>query len=100
MLNSDNIRTLSGSKLGIKKGDKFNININAGDVQVIIAYPKEIGDINSIKYIEGMNAEIKDTFSQQIIQVKDLGTTLTDYNVYVYKPINPYSRNATYVATI
>ena len=100
MLNSDNIRTLTGSKLGIKKGDKFNININSGDVQVIIAYPKEIGDINSIKYIEGMNAEIKDTFTKQIIQVKDLGTTLTDYNVYVYKPINPYSKNATYVATI
>lgn len=100
VLNSDNIRTLSGSKLGIKKGDKFNININSGDVQVIIAYPKEIGDINSIKYIEGMNAEIKDTFTKQIIQVKDLGTTLTDYNVYVYKPINSYSKNATYVATI
>lgn len=100
VLNSDNIRTLSGSKLGIKKSDKINININSGDVQVIIAYPKEIGDINSIKYIEGMNAEIKDVFTKQIIQVKDLGTTLTDYNVYVYKPINPYLRNATYVATI
>ena len=100
VLNSDNIRALSGNKLALKKGDKININISSGDKEIIFAYPSSVGDVSSIIFKEGFNSEIKDSFTKQIVQVKDLGTTLSDYNVYFYKPVSPYSKDYTYVVTI
>ena len=100
VFDSDNIRALAGSKLDLKKGSTFTVDINSGEKEVIIAYPKELGYVTSIKYVEGFNADIKDAFTKQEVQIKDLGTTLSDYLVYTYKPVNPYSKKSTYVVTI
>ena len=99
-LTSDNIRSLSGSKLGVKKGDKININITQGSTEVIFAYPSDLGDVTDVIFVEGMNASIKDVFTKQVISVGDYSGTVSNYNVYTYKPVNAYSKNYTYVVTI
>ena len=99
-LTSDNIRSLSGSKLGVKKGDKININITQGSTEVILAYPSVLGDVTDVIFVEGMNASIKDVFTKQVISVGDYGGTVSNYNVYTYKPVNAYTKNYTYVVTI
>ncbi len=99
-LTSDNIRSLSGSKLGVKKGDKININITQGSKEVIFAYPSDLGDVTDVIFVEGMNSSVKDVFTQQVISVGDYGGTISNYNVYTYKPINAYTKNYTYVVTI
>lgn len=99
-LTSDNIRALSGGLLGSKKGDKFNLNITTGSTEVIIAYPSILGDITDVIFVEGMNASIKDVFTLQVVSVGDYGGTVSNYNVYTYKPVNAYSKNYTYTVTI
>ena len=99
-LTSDNIRALSGGVLGVAKGDKFNINIPTGSKEVIIAYPSVLGDVTDVIFVEGMNASIKDVFTKQVISVGDYGGTVSNYNVYTYKPVNAYTKNYTYVVTI
>ena len=99
-LTSDNIRALSGGVLGVAKGDKFNINIPTGSKEVIIAYPSVLGDITDIIFVEGMNASIKDAFTLQVVSLEDYGGTVSNYNVYTYKPVNAYSKNYTYTVTI
>ena len=99
-LTSDNIRSLSGGLLGVKKGDKININITQGSKEVIFAYPSDLGDVTDVIFVEGMNSSVKDVFTQQVISVGDYGGTISNYNVYTYKPINAYTKNYTYVVTI
>ena len=99
-LTSDNIRALSGGVLGVAKGDKFNINIPTGSKEVIVVYPSNLGDITDIIFVEGMNASIKDAFTLQVVSVEDYGGTVSNYNVYTYKPVNAYSKNYTYTVTI
>ena len=99
-LTSDNIRSLSGGVLGVTKGDKLNINITQGSTEVILAYPSDLGDITDVIFVEGMNASIKDVFALQVVSVGDYGGTVSNYNVYTYKPVNAYSKNYTYTVTI
>ena len=99
-LTSDNIRSLSGSKLGVKKGDKININITQGSTEVILAYPSDLGDVTDVIFVEGMNASIKDVFTKQVISVGNYSGTVSNYNVYTYKPVNAYAKNYTYIVTI
>lgn len=100
-LTSDNIRALSGSKLGVKKGDKFNLNISAGSKEVIIAYPSVLGDVTSIKYVEAMNTEVSDVFVKNTVSVQDYsGSNPTIYNVYVYKPDLIFTQDVNYSVEI
>ena len=50
--------------------------------------------------VEGMNASIKDAFTLQVVSVGDYGGTVSNYNVYTYKPVNAYTKNYTYTVTI
>lgn len=100
-LTSDNIRSLSGSKLGVKKGDKININITQGSKEVIIAYPSVLGDVTSIKYVEAMNTEVSDVFVKNTVSVQDYsGSDPTIYNVYVYRPDLVFTQDVNYSVEI
>lgn len=100
-LTSDNIRSLSGSKLGVKKGDKININITQGSTEVILAYPSILGDVTSIKYVEAFNTEVSDVFVKNTVSVQDVnGTNPTVYNVYVYRPDLVFTQDVNYSVEI
>lgn len=100
-LTSDNIRALSGGLLGVKKGDKFNLNITQGSTEVILAYPSVLGDVTSIKYVEAMNTEVSDVFVKNTVSVQDYnGANSTIYNVYVYKPDLIFTQDVNYSVEI
>lgn len=99
-LTSDNIRSLSGGLLGVKKGDKININITQGSKEVIFAYPSDLGDIADVIYVEGMNSSIKGVFTKQVVNVNDYNGSPASYNVYIYKPDLVYTQKVTYIVTI
>ena len=100
-LTSDNIRALSGSVLGVAKGDKFNINIPTGSKEVIVACPSVLGNVTSIKYVEAMNTEVSDVFVKNTVSVQDYnGANPTIYNVYVYKPDLIFTQDVNYSVEI
>ena len=99
-LTSDNIRNLSGGLLGVKKGDKFNLNISAGSKEVIFAYPSDLGDMSDVIYVEGMNSSIKGVFTKQVVNVNDYNGSPASYNVYTYRPDLVYTQDVTYIVTI
>lgn len=97
---STQIRALT-KKDNIKKGTTFNIQIPTGSKQVVIAYPSSLGDINSVKFVESMNMEVKSSMTKTTIQVEGSdGYTETEYNYYYYIPSVPFSQVSTYAITI
>lgn len=98
---SDEIRALIGKTLGPIEGTKFTINIPSGTQKVIFAYPETLRDVSSIKYLEGMNVEVKGIFGKSVIQVQGAnGAVAINYKVYTYVPATPFGANATYNVTI
>lgn len=95
------IRSLSGTQLNPQNGSTFTINIPIGATNIVFAYPATLQDITSIKYVEGLNAEIKDVFVQSIVSVEGLNTyNPINYKVYIYTPVEAFSATATYDCTI
>lgn len=100
-LTSNNIRSLTNNYLNPTNSYKFNINIPNGSTNVIFAYPNTLRDVSSVKYIEGLNAEIKDIFDLSLVEVEGVNNYLgIDYKVYVYTPVVPFNSSATYEVTI
>ena len=98
---SSNIRALSNSLLNPSNGTSFTINIPSGATNVVFAYPSTLRDVNSVKYVEGLNAEVKGIFTQTTVSVEGLnGYTGVNYKVYKYTPASPFSSSATYNVTI
>jgi hypothetical protein len=98
---SDEIRGLTGKVLGPAAGNSFTINIPTGSKKVVFAYPETIKDVSSVKYIEGLNAEVKGIFGKSTIQVQGAnGLAAINYKVYTYVPAAPFGDNATYSVTI
>ena len=97
IINSTDIRNLSSSALNPVVGTTFEINIVAGTSEIVIAYPKTIQEIDSIKYVELGNAEVKDTFTETEISVEGVGGYLAiPYRVYIYRPSVSFGDSATY----
>ncbi|NPV12866.1 MAG: hypothetical protein HPY57_13930 [Ignavibacteria bacterium] len=95
------IRALSGSILGPVNGSTFTINIPSGAWNVVFAYPSTLQNVTSVKYVEGLNAEIKDIFTQTTVSVQGAnGYSAINYKVYIYTPVEPFSTTATYNVTI
>ena len=95
------IRSLSDSLLNPSNGSTFTINIPIGATNVVFAYPATLQDISSVKYVEGLDAEIKDVFVQSNVSVEGLnGYNPINYKVYIYTPVEPFSAVATYNCTI
>ena len=79
----------------------FTMNITAGSKRVIIAFPKSFGNIQSIIYLQGSSADVKDTFEQTEFEVEGASAGFsTLYRIYTYIPKIPFSSMATYTVTI
>jgi hypothetical protein len=97
----DSPRDYGSSILGPVNGSTFTINIPAGAQRVVFAYPASLGDVSSVKYIEGLNAEVKSVFSQTVENVEGLnGYTAIPYKRYIFTPVNPFAEEVNYKVTI
>jgi hypothetical protein len=93
---NEEIRSLL-SKESVIQGTSVSLNIPAGTKKITIAYPSYIRDINSIKYIEGLNAEIKSIFQKSLLDISGANNyNPIEYKIYTYIPSIPFSSNATY----
>lgn len=98
---SADVRALSDSALHPTAGSNFTINIPIGAANVVFAYPETLGEITSVKYVEGLNAEVKGIFTESVISVEGAnGYVGVNYRVYTYTPAGPFSATATYNVTI
>ena len=97
---SEEIRNLNGL-LNIVQGMNIEIAIPLGTQKVTFAYPETIRDVLSVKYVEGMNAEIKDIFVKTVVNVEGAeGGNGINYKVYTYVPVVPFQKDVNYVVTI
>ena len=100
-INSTTIRSLPGNILGPQKGTSFTITIPANATNVVFAYPASIGSVASVLYVEGLNADIKNSFTLTTAEVSGANDfTPLLYNIYTYTPVEPYSEQAHYAVTI
>lgn len=98
---SSEIRSLSGTQLNPSNGTSFTISIPIGSEMVVFAYPATLRDVFTVKYVEGLNAEVRDIFNLTNITVEGAnGYTAISYKVYTYIPVEPFSSTATYNVTI
>lgn len=97
---SDQVRALTSVE-NVKKGNTFTIQVPVGANKVVIAYPSSLGDLKSVIFKESMNAEIVGVFDKTTIQVEGANAyTNTEYNVYQYVPVTPFSQVSTFNVTI
>jgi hypothetical protein len=95
------VRSLGNSVLGHANGSTFTLNIPAGSTRVSIAYPASLRTLNSVKYVEVGNSEVKDTFTEATVSVEGAnGASPTNYRVFTYRPSIPFGSAATYTVTI
>ena len=97
---SSDVRALSGSILDPKAGSTFTLNIPTGSTLVTIAVPSA-RTLSSVVYVEGMNSDVKDTFTPSTVNVEGANSYAgIDYTVYSYIPAIPFPNNATYKVTL
>ena len=96
------IRSLGNStNPGVSNGTSFTISIPAGATSVVFAYPSSLQNVTTVKYVEGLNAEVKANFSQTTVAVEGLNSySAINYKVYRYVPVEPFPSSATYTVTI
>lgn len=79
---SDVIRGLaSKSGKALANGNSFTVTVPVGALRVIIAYPATLRDVNSIKDVNGLNAEISSGFTKTTLDVEGAN----DYKAISYK---------------
>lgn len=95
------VRALGANLLNPANGSNFAISIPIGATSVCFAYPATLRDVNSVKYVEGLNAEVKGIFTKTLVNVEGAnGYSAQSYKVYRYEPVSPFSADATYNVTI
>lgn len=100
-VDSFDIRELPNYILNPLNGLSFTINIPVGAAIVCFAYPDTLNDVSSVTFVEGMNAEVSNTFSQTVVPVSGSNDyNPIPYKVYTYTPVSPFSATATYNITI
>ena len=101
-LTSDLIRGLAQkSGKALAKGNAVTVNVPVGAMAVVFAYPASLGELSSIKDVNGMNAEILSAFTAQTIAVNGAnGYSAVDYRVYVQLFASPNDKANTYTVKI
>lgn len=101
-LNSDIIRgELSKSGMALSNGSNFTIEIPEGAVRVVIAYPATLRNLTSVKDVNGLNAQISDSFKCVTIKVEGAdGYKGIDYKVYTLDYANANDTANEYTVTI
>jgi hypothetical protein len=98
---SADIRAFANKILNPVKGKNFKIKVPGGTTSVKIAYKASVGTIASIKYVEGANSEIKDSFTSKNLAVAGTNNfAAVDYLVYEWNPSAPISQDITLDVTI
>ena len=99
--NSSEIRLLSNSLVNPQNGTTFTITIPAGSTKVAFSYPATLRDVNSVKYVENSNSEVKASFDLTLVNVEGAnGFTAISHKTYEYVPAIPPSSTMTYNVTI
>lgn len=96
--NSADVRALDGETFG----NTFSIEIPAGETEIAFAYEATRPDIvdSSVKYVEGFNSNVGNTFTKFTFNVNDAAGTPRSYKVYIAVLGGPYPSDATYNVTI
>lgn len=96
------IRGLSGkSNEAWSNGKSFTVNIPVGAVRVIFAYPATLQDVSSVKDVNGLNAEIKSSFTKSAVTVAGAGADAgIEYKVYVADFAEPVANSNSYTVKI
>ncbi|MCZ8355472.1 MAG: hypothetical protein O9340_12095 [Cyclobacteriaceae bacterium] len=83
-------------------GNNFTIPIPQGSTIIAFAYEANRPNISnaSVKYVEGFNANVGNTFAQTIMSVADPSGAMHNYKVYIATLGAPYLSSATYQVTI
>jgi len=104
---SADIRTLANGVLNPTEGTTFDIVIPKDSVSVVFAYPGGLRDVNSVKYVEFANSEVKGAFTKTAgVQVVGADSyawnsySADGYKVYRFVPNAPFQNAATYRVTI
>lgn len=100
-LTSAKIRTLTKSNKALAAGNTFTINLPAGTVRVVFAYPATLRDVSSVKDVNGLNAEIKTAFAKSTMSIEGAnGFAGIDYKVYTTDFADPTEKANSYTVTI
>lgn len=95
------IRGLTKTNKALANGASFTINIPAGAVRVIFAYPATLQDVSSVKDVNGLNAEIKSAFTKSSVTVTGAGADAgIAYKVYVTDFAEPVAKANSYTVKI
>lgn len=84
-INSAFVRGLASSTTSNPaQGNTWSISVPVGTLRVAFAYPATLRDVNSVKDVNGLNAEIKSAFTKATVSVEGAnGYTGIEYKVYV-----------------
>jgi hypothetical protein len=100
-LNSDNIRTLTKSNKALSNTNTFTITVPVGAKRVVFAYPSTLRDVNSVKDVNGLNAEISSGFTKVLVDVEGFDKyTAKEYKVYYMDFANPNDKANSYTVVI
>ena len=99
---SDDIRALGYSANAVKKGTTFSISVPEGQQFAVFAYPKSIGEVAQVMYVETSDTGASSKFTRSEVNV--CGATAEQdaiaYYVYSYKMAIPASANMTFKVTL
>ncbi len=95
------IRGLTKSNAALANGSSFTVNVPAGAVRVIFAYPATLQDVSSVKDVNGLNAEIKSAFTKSTVTVAGAGSDAgIAYKVYSTDFADPVTKPNSYAVKI
>lgn len=83
-------------------GNTFSLVIPQGNKVAAFAYEASRQDLTdgNVKYVEGFNANVGNTFVKTLLNVQDAGGTMRSYKLYIATLGAPYPAQATYNVTI
>lgn len=86
----------------VSYSNSFSISIPQGETKIFFAYLSTMSDITntSVKYVEGFNSNVGDTFTKSVFNVKDANNIDVSYKVYTCELPQANTGLATYNVTI
>lgn len=97
-INSAQVRALAGKTTA----NTFTLTIPAGQTQASFAYPATKADIvhSSVKYVEGFNSDVGNTFTKSFFNVNDAGGAPVAYKICTVVLPAPETGTVTYNVTL
>ena len=101
-ITSETVRSLAGkSGKALANGAKFNVTVPLNAMRVIIAYPSTLRALTSVLDVNGLNAEIKPSFTETTLTVQGAEEEVgISYRVYSIEYAKPNNTANTYAVTI